>query len=510
MLPWLTRQPPRGGAEEEQLGFLLSRMDGLILKNLIDDSILSKDKVTSRWVKVTPIKINEFSWIVRLDKLPVRLNLSLRGIDISTIVCPLCHVFVESGSHIFFSFLMAHHLWKKLMRWWELEDIDLASYDDWLLRLNSSWLSKRLKDILEGVCYVKWSMGKTVNELHAMLKLHEQMLSNKEAAPALHAIRAGRVQKNQKKKPHKAAKGNHEKGKAKMGNSLVPAPSFAPKPKNPPTPKKDNLAKDAICHLCGEVGLRGSRKLKLGALSLYVGDGHRATVEAIGEYHFAIPRDDIYAIDLSSFNTNDSSIFTVSNERAKLSLEFALLWHCHFRHISKKRIVKLQHGRLLNSTDIKSFGSRYGYVYLLKHKHEVFETFKVFQKEVENQLGKTIKSPRSDHGEMVRSTMSQTTLPKSFWDYDLESATRILNMVSTKKGCEALVKRDTLTKPGKLEPRSIKCIFVGYPKETIEAAICLCTAIKANVLGINLNVPVSLSLLLNVCGKKVPSGFKCA
>ncbi|KAI3713320.1 hypothetical protein L1987_71895 [Smallanthus sonchifolius] len=44
----------------------------------------------------------------------------------------------------------------------------------------------------------------------------------------------------------------------------------------------------------------------------------------------------------------------------------------------------------------------------------------------------------------------------------------------------------------------------------LEAAVCLCTAIKANVLGNNLNVPVSLSLLLNVCGKKVPSGFKCA
>ncbi|GJS86736.1 retrovirus-related pol polyprotein from transposon TNT 1-94 [Tanacetum coccineum] len=34
-------------------------------------------------------------------------------------------------------------------------------------------------------------------------------------------------------------------------------------------------------------------------------------------------------------------------------------------------------------------------------------------------------------------------------------------------GCEALVKRDTLTKPDKLEPKSIKCIFVGYPKETM-------------------------------------------
>ncbi|CAI9274243.1 unnamed protein product [Lactuca saligna] len=44
----------------------------------------------------------------------------------------------------------------------------------------------------------------------------------------------------------------------------------------------------------------------------------------------------------------------------------------------------------------------------------------------------------------------------------------------------------------------------------LDAAVCLCTAIKANVLGINLNVPVSLSLLLNACGKKVPRGFKCA
>nr|GEV58083.1 retrotransposon protein, putative, Ty1-copia subclass [Tanacetum cinerariifolium] len=34
--------------------------------------------------------------------------------------------------------------------------------------------------------------------------------------------------------------------------------------------------------------------------------------------------------------------------------------------------------------------SRYGYVYLMKHKHEVFETFKVFQNEVENQLDRIL------------------------------------------------------------------------------------------------------------------------
>ncbi|KAK4400392.1 UNVERIFIED_CONTAM: proline-rich protein DC2.15 [Sesamum calycinum] len=64
-------------------------------------------------------------------------------------------------------------------------------------------------------------------------------------------------------------------------------------------------------------------------------------------------------------------------------------------------------------------------------------------------------------------------------------------------------------------------ITIGTPPKTpcctliegladLEAAVCLCTAIKANVLGINLNVPLSLSLLLNVCTKKVPKGFVCA
>ncbi|XP_030467727.2 14 kDa proline-rich protein DC2.15-like [Syzygium oleosum] len=44
----------------------------------------------------------------------------------------------------------------------------------------------------------------------------------------------------------------------------------------------------------------------------------------------------------------------------------------------------------------------------------------------------------------------------------------------------------------------------------LEAAVCLCTAIKANILGINLNIPLSLSLLLNVCSRTVPPGFQCA
>ncbi|KAJ1272186.1 hypothetical protein BS78_06G183600 [Paspalum vaginatum] len=43
----------------------------------------------------------------------------------------------------------------------------------------------------------------------------------------------------------------------------------------------------------------------------------------------------------------------------------------------------------------------------------------------------------------------------------------------------------------------------------LEAAVCLCTAIKGNILGIKLNLPIDLSLILNHCGKTKPTGFMC-
>ncbi|KAK7373291.1 hypothetical protein VNO80_06692 [Phaseolus coccineus] len=58
---------------------------------------------------------------------------------------------------------------------------------------------------------------------------------------------------------------------------------------------------------------------------------------------------------------------------------------------------------------------------------------------------------------------------------------------------------------------SEKCCTVVKGLADLEAALCLCTAIKANVLGsVKLKVPVALTLLINACGKKVPSGFVCA
>ncbi|GJX59833.1 zinc finger, CCHC-type containing protein [Tanacetum coccineum] len=275
-------------------------------------------------------------------------------------------------------------------------------------------LSKEYDSFMQN--YKMHSMGKTVNELHAMLKLHEETLPKKVVAPALHAIRAGKVQKNKNRKPSKAAKGVQGKGKGKKAYANA-EPSYAPKPKIPPPPKKDNPAKDPICHHygCGThicnitQGLRGSKKLNPGALSLYMGNGQRAAVQAIGNYHLclpsglvivlnnchyapsitrgiilvsrlyedgfinrfelnnaisisknnivyfsAIPRDGVYEIKMSCSNTNDSSMYAVSNKRAKLNLDSSLLWLCRLGHISKKHMEKLQHDGLLNSSDIES------------------------------------------------------------------------------------------------------------------------------------------------------------
>ncbi|CAH1412986.1 unnamed protein product [Lactuca virosa] len=98
------------------------------------------------------------------------------------------------------------------------------------------------------------------------------------------------------------------------------------------------------------------------------------------------------------------------------SLDKASLWHCRLGHVSKKHIGQLQKDGVLESFDLKSDDScescllgkmtkspftdysRYGYVYLIKHKSETFERLKEFKQEVENQLDRNIKMLRSDRG----------------------------------------------------------------------------------------------------------------
>ncbi|GJR30098.1 retrotransposon protein, putative, ty1-copia subclass [Tanacetum coccineum] len=288
--------------------------------------------------------------------------------------------------------------------------------------------------------YNMHNMGKTIGELHAMLI-------------------------------------EYKKGKGKANGKGKDKQVYIPKPKNPKPTAKEHPSKDDTCHHCKE-GFREARKLKQRALYLYVGNGVRAQAGAIRSfdlvlpnslvicldnyfrisvsnnnvlYFNAIPSNGIYEIDMHDLVPNVNSIYNVSTKRAKYNLDSTYLWHCRLAHISKKRIEKLQQ--------------------MMSH---LINAYLVFKNEVENQLGKTIKALRSDRGgeyisqdfkdylkacgivqqltppytpqhngvserrnhtllDMVRSMMNLITLLLSFWDYALESATRILNMVPTKK-----------------------------------------------------------------------------
>ncbi|OIV96052.1 hypothetical protein TanjilG_27156 [Lupinus angustifolius] len=69
---------------------------------------------------------------------------------------------------------------------------------------------------------------------------------------------------------------------------------------------------------------------------------------------------------------------------------------------------------------------------------------------------------------------------------------KVLNLVDVKLG----------------SPPTLPCCNLIKDLADVEVAACLCTALKANVLGINLNIPISLSAIINNCGKN-NSGFKC-
>nr|GEW42259.1 RNA-directed DNA polymerase, eukaryota [Tanacetum cinerariifolium] len=55
------------------------------------------------WIKCVPIKVNVLAWKIKIEALPTRFNISRRGIDIDSILCPICECGVESARLVFFS-----------------------------------------------------------------------------------------------------------------------------------------------------------------------------------------------------------------------------------------------------------------------------------------------------------------------------------------------------------------------------------------------------------------------
>nr|GEY49629.1 RNA-directed DNA polymerase, eukaryota [Tanacetum cinerariifolium] len=169
---------PRGGVEQQQFEHFMEKVEGCILADMmdrwfwplegsgkftvalvrktIDDFMLPEVSSKTRWIKAVPIKVNVHAWKVKLGGLPTRLNISRRGIDIESVLCPMCGKAVESTSHIFFTCEMSKEILRKISRWWDIDYMEVSSYKEWLDWILNMRLSVKSKQLLEGVCYVLW------------------------------------------------------------------------------------------------------------------------------------------------------------------------------------------------------------------------------------------------------------------------------------------------------------------------------------------------------------------
>ncbi|GKE91674.1 RNA-directed DNA polymerase, eukaryota, reverse transcriptase zinc-binding domain protein [Tanacetum coccineum] len=177
-LDYSLRRKPRGGAEQFQMEMLKDIIHDCMLSNskdrwswtldgsgdftvssarkVIDNHYLPTGTSKTRWIKEVLIKINIHAWKVKNDGLPTRFNISRRGMEIDSILCPVCDRLVESSRHLFFSCSFICDIMVKISRWWEVNHRDVDSFDDWREWLKIIWLPLKVKDVFEGICAIVW------------------------------------------------------------------------------------------------------------------------------------------------------------------------------------------------------------------------------------------------------------------------------------------------------------------------------------------------------------------
>ncbi|GJT30713.1 RNA-directed DNA polymerase, eukaryota, reverse transcriptase zinc-binding domain protein [Tanacetum coccineum] len=134
-----------------------------VARKFLDDCLLPSSLPCTRWYKVLPRKVNIFMWRLFLDRLPHRLNLSSRGLDIESIMCLVCNGSVESNSHIFFSCTSASSIWRLVRGWCDLKFPLLSSCNDWDSWLLACQVTNDEKDrayiIFASTCWTVWRLG---------------------------------------------------------------------------------------------------------------------------------------------------------------------------------------------------------------------------------------------------------------------------------------------------------------------------------------------------------------
>nr|GEU98378.1 RNA-directed DNA polymerase, eukaryota, reverse transcriptase zinc-binding domain protein [Tanacetum cinerariifolium] len=115
-------------------------------RNHIDDCLLPSLSPSSMWSKFLPRKVNIFIWRLVLDRLPDRLNLSIRGLEIPSITFPSCIARVESNDHIFFGCDTAIGIWRLIRVWIDVSMPLFSSCSEWFRWIEDWRAAKDSKD----------------------------------------------------------------------------------------------------------------------------------------------------------------------------------------------------------------------------------------------------------------------------------------------------------------------------------------------------------------------------
>ncbi|XP_071727165.1 uncharacterized protein [Rutidosis leptorrhynchoides] len=102
----------------DQSGIFTTKALATILDNLKLDTPSSTFKTPRN--KLLPQKINIFIWRVLYGRIPTRVELDKRGVDLDSILCPLCNLHTESIEHILFQCTLSTSIWNSILQWWNL------------------------------------------------------------------------------------------------------------------------------------------------------------------------------------------------------------------------------------------------------------------------------------------------------------------------------------------------------------------------------------------------------
>ncbi|KAL4579128.1 hypothetical protein LXL04_015264 [Taraxacum kok-saghyz] len=93
----------------------------------LDSVMLGSFGGPTRWNVLVPRKINILLWRIVNDRIPTRLNLRDKGIELHSVLCPVCEEVGESSAHLFLACADLVGLWRKVTLWWGVIPPDLVS-----------------------------------------------------------------------------------------------------------------------------------------------------------------------------------------------------------------------------------------------------------------------------------------------------------------------------------------------------------------------------------------------